>query len=51
MTKTRLLRAARAIAASILILLGILDEVKHEPQLLSYEYPFGVGYLTMEFKL
>lgn len=36
---------------SILILLGILDEVKHEPQLLSYEYPFGVGYLTMEFKL
>jgi MEMO1 family protein len=36
---------------SILILLGILDKIKYEPQLLSYEYPFGVGYMVMNFKL
>ena len=33
------------------ILLGILEGMKYEPQLLSYESPFGVGYLTMNFKL
>lgn len=36
---------------SIITLLGILDGVKHEPQKLSYEAPFGVGYLVMNFKL
>lgn len=36
---------------SILILAGIMDNIKHEPQLLAYEAPFGVGYMTMEFKL
>lgn len=36
---------------SILILLGILDGIKHVPKLHSYEYPFGVGYLTMSFDL
>ena len=36
---------------SIAILLGILDGVKHEPQKLSYEAPFGVGYLVMNFRL
>ena len=36
---------------SILILLGIMDGMKHSPQLLSYEAPFGVGYLVMQFKL
>lgn len=36
---------------SIVILLGILDGINCEPQLLSYEAPFGVGYLTMNFKL
>ena len=36
---------------SILILLGILEGMKYEPQLLSYESPFGVGYLTMNYKL
>lgn len=36
---------------SILILLGILDSIKHVPKLLSYEYPFGVGYLTMSFEM
>jgi len=36
---------------SILILLGIMDEIKHTPKILSYEAPFGVGYLTMKFDL
>ncbi len=36
---------------SILILLGILDGMKYHPEMLSYEAPFGVGYLTMNFKL
>lgn len=36
---------------SILMLLGALDGIKHEPQLLSYEFPFGVGYMVMNFKL
>jgi AmmeMemoRadiSam system protein B len=36
---------------SIVILLGILDGIKYEPELLSYEAPFGVGYLAMNFKI
>lgn len=36
---------------SIIILLGILDGVNYKPELLSYEHPFGVGYLAMNFKL
>lgn len=36
---------------SIIIMLGILDGIKYEPQLLSYEAPFGVGYLVMNYKL
>lgn len=36
---------------SIAILLGVLDGIKYEPQLLSYEFPFGVGYMTMNFKI
>jgi AmmeMemoRadiSam system protein B len=36
---------------SILILAGIMDKIKFQPQLLSYESPFGIGYLVMEFKL
>ncbi|MEK7202843.1 MAG: AmmeMemoRadiSam system protein B [Patescibacteria group bacterium] len=36
---------------SIVILLGILEGIKCQTQLLSYEAPFGVGYLVMNFKL
>lgn len=36
---------------SLLILLGILDKQNFTPKLLSYEAPFGVGYLAMNFKL
>ncbi|MEA3449710.1 MAG: AmmeMemoRadiSam system protein B [Patescibacteria group bacterium] len=36
---------------SILILLGIINNFNYQPEILSYEAPFGVGYLSMEFKL
>jgi MEMO1 family protein len=36
---------------SIVILLGILNGTNYIPQLLNYESPFGVGYLTMKIKL
>ncbi|MDD4901288.1 MAG: AmmeMemoRadiSam system protein B [Patescibacteria group bacterium] len=36
---------------SIIIILGILEGIKCEPEFLSYEAPFGVGYLVMNFKL
>lgn len=36
---------------SIIILLGILNEVNYKPEILSYEGPFGVGYLTANFKI
>ncbi|MDD5222100.1 MAG: extradiol ring-cleavage dioxygenase, partial [Patescibacteria group bacterium] len=36
---------------SILILLGIIKNLNYKPELLSYEGPFGVGYLVMNFKL
>ncbi|RMD59465.1 AmmeMemoRadiSam system protein B [Candidatus Parcubacteria bacterium] len=31
-------------------LLGIISGTKHSVRLLSYEYPFGVGYLTAQFE-
>ncbi|MDD4606836.1 MAG: class III extradiol dioxygenase subunit B-like domain-containing protein [Patescibacteria group bacterium] len=34
-----------------LILLGILDGINYQPEVLSYEGPLGVGYLMMNFKL
>lgn len=36
---------------SIIILLGILDNFHWEPELLSYEGPFGVGYLVSNIKI
>jgi aromatic ring-opening dioxygenase LigB subunit len=35
----------------ICILFGILDRINCNPELLSYEAPFGVGYCTMEFHM
>lgn len=34
---------------SILILLGALDGLNYKPEILSYEGPFGVGYLVADF--
>jgi len=36
---------------SIMILLGLLERINYTPEILSYEAPFGVGYLVANFKL
>ncbi len=36
---------------SIVTLLGILKNVSYRPEILSYEHPFGVGYLTAQFRV
>lgn len=36
---------------SILIALGALDNTKYTPEILSYEGPFGVGYLVANFEI
>ncbi len=36
---------------SFLILLGLLERINYTPEILSYEGPFGVGYLVANFKL
>ena len=36
---------------SLLILLGILDGKQIKPEVLSYEGPFGVGYMVADFKI
>ncbi|MAF13296.1 MAG: AmmeMemoRadiSam system protein B [Parcubacteria group bacterium] len=36
---------------SIIILLGIIESLNIEPEVLSYEGPFGVGYTVCNFKL
>jgi aromatic ring-opening dioxygenase LigB subunit len=36
---------------SFIILLGLLERINYIPEVLSYEGPFGVGYLVVNFKL
>jgi MEMO1 family protein len=36
---------------SILILLGLMENINYQPELYSYEGPFGVGYCVMNFKI
>ena len=36
---------------SIIVLLGIIESLNFQPDILSYEGPFGVGYLVCNFKL
>ncbi|MBU1922242.1 AmmeMemoRadiSam system protein B [Patescibacteria group bacterium] len=36
---------------SLVILMGVLHGTEYEPEILSYEAPFGVGYLCCNFKL
>jgi len=36
---------------SILIALGVLDKLAYKPEILSYEGPFGVGYLVANFRI
>jgi len=34
---------------SLAILLGAMDNLNAQPLILSYEFPFGVGYLCVNF--
>ncbi|MFA5029519.1 MAG: AmmeMemoRadiSam system protein B [Patescibacteria group bacterium] len=43
--------AAECGLRSILILLGVLNNISFQSEILSYEAPFGVGYLVANFKL
>ena len=43
--------AAECGLRSILILLGILNHIKFQTKILSYEAPFGVGYLVANLEL
>ncbi|MFH0928693.1 MAG: class III extradiol dioxygenase subunit B-like domain-containing protein [bacterium] len=43
--------AAECLHSPLLILLGVLDKTAYTPQMLSYEAPFGVGYLVANFSL
>ncbi|HCJ52459.1 MAG: AmmeMemoRadiSam system protein B [Candidatus Kerfeldbacteria bacterium RIFCSPLOWO2_01_FULL_48_11] len=43
--------AAECGLRSIIILLGILNSMRVKPNIMSYEAPFGVGYLTASFTL
>jgi aromatic ring-opening dioxygenase LigB subunit len=36
---------------SFIILLGVLNNLEYQPEILSYEGPFGVGYLVVNFNL
>lgn len=36
---------------SFVILLGLLDDINYQVEILSYEGPFGVGYLVANFKI
>lgn len=36
---------------SLLILLGIIKELNYQPEKLSYQAPFGIGYLVENFKI
>jgi Uncharacterized conserved protein len=36
---------------SIMVLLGVLDDKTYEPEVMAYQTDFGIGYLTMNFKL
>lgn len=36
---------------SIAVLLGIFDEINYTPEILSYEGPFGVGYMVSDLKI
>lgn len=48
---TEIAEAGECGLKSIVILLGILEGIKYSTEQYSYEAPFGVGYLVMNFKL
>lgn len=44
-------KAAECGLRSFIILFGIISKYNHQPEVLSYEGPFGVGYLVVNLKL
>ncbi len=44
-------RAEECAYLPLLVLFGIMDQVSTETDVLSYEFPFGVGYLVAQFRL
>ncbi len=44
-------RAEQCALRSLLILFGMLEKIHVRPEILSYEAPFGVGYLVAQFHL
>ncbi len=44
-------KAAQCALPSLAILTGILDGIEAVPEILSYEYPFGIGSLTTRYSL
>lgn len=51
MDKNFISEAKECALKSIIILLGVLSQYNYNPQILSYEGPFGVGYLVCNFDL
>lgn len=49
--ETTLAKAGQCLHEQMLILFGILEKKQIRPEVLSYEHPFGVGYLVAEFHL
>ena len=44
-------KASECAYRPMLVLFGILENTRMEPEMLSYEAPFGVGYLVAQFHL
>ena len=44
-------KSGQCLHEQLLILLGILEKTQTRPKVISYEHPFGVGYLVAEFHL
>jgi MEMO1 family protein len=51
MDKNLVKKAAECGLRSITLVLGILKSVKYQPKVLSYEGPFGVGYMVANLKI
>ncbi|MFA4845875.1 MAG: AmmeMemoRadiSam system protein B [Patescibacteria group bacterium] len=49
--ETTLTQAGQCLHEQMLILFGILEKTQTRPEVLTYEHPFGVGYLVAEFHL
>ncbi|MDD5749512.1 MAG: AmmeMemoRadiSam system protein B [Patescibacteria group bacterium] len=51
MDKDLIMEAGECGLRSLITLLGIIKEIDYQPQQLSYEAPFGIGYLVENFRV